>query len=173
MLPQILKTWEVAVTKLIARIEELPDTLNREPSSVPLPIETFRSVLAAHINNIHNILKYELNRYQMALSDTKLDAERDQHTDFFAQAMQPYYDAGRADRGRRFVQHCKNRLHDHITKEDPLGKANDLLPQAMEDKASYHAAMLQRRVNSIVKEIIRSFEGILCQQAESLSLIHI
>ena len=58
-------------------------------------------------------------------------------------------------------------LRDHVTEGDPLGDARDLLSQALEDKTSLHAHVLQTRVDRIIRNIIRSFEGILLQEVES------
>lgn len=167
MLIKVLQAFRNAVTKLATSIEEVPDQLKRQPSAVPLPIEAFKGVLEVQINGINNALETELDAYQLALSNTKLDAELDQHTGFFTQAMQPCYAAGQADAGKGVVQRCKNLLQDHLTEEDPLSEAKDRLSRALKDKAKYHAILLQDKVNEIIEDIVRSFEGILLQQTES------
>lgn len=166
-LPQPDKFFDEPINKLTKFIEELPDTLNRMPGSVPLPIAAFKSVLDAQIFGIEATHRKHKQHYEQSLANIKLDATLDQHTDHFAQAMQPCYADGKDDKGKGVCARQKTRLHNYFSNNDPIGKATDKLSAALKDNVTTHARVLDHDLDGILRDITHQFKLILQREAET------
>jgi hypothetical protein len=166
-LPKPELFFDESTSKLIAGIEDLPETLERMPGSVPLPILAFKSVLEAQscgIEAAHRKIKQD---YTQSLANIKLDATLDQHTGHFTRAMLPCYADGKEDKGRGVCARQRARLHDYFSNHDPIGEATDTLSRALKGNVNSHARALRRNLDMIFIDITHQFELILNRGAET------
>lgn len=166
-LPQPENYFDDPINKLMTSIEELPDTLNRMPGSVPLPINAFKGVLEAQVFGIEAAHNKHKQHYTQALANIKLDATLDQYTGHFAKAMQPCYAKGKDDKGDGVCKRHKARLQNHISSNDPIGQATGMLSEALKDNVNKHARALRGDLDKILLDITHQFELILKREAET------
>jgi hypothetical protein len=166
-LPQPEVYFDEAISKLTTCIEELPDTLNRMPGSVPLPISAFKSVLEAQSYGIQAAHRKHKQNYTQSLANIKLDATLDQYTGHFTQAMKPCYNDGKDDKGKGVCARQSARLHNHFSENDPVGEATDRLSEALKDNVNKHARALRCDLDRIFDDISDKFELILKREAET------
>ncbi|GAB7327258.1 hypothetical protein MBLNU13_g11149t1 [Cladosporium sp. NU13] len=159
--------FDEPVNKLMKSIEDLPVALGINPVSVPLPLNSFKRVLDAHISSIQAAHRKHKQRYTQSLANIKLDATLDQHTGHFAQAMQPCYDKGQRDKGDGVCFRNEDRLHRHFDCEDPIGQAIDKLSVALKGNVSYHGRALCVDLDTIASTIIYQFELTLKRHNET------
>lgn len=166
-LPQPENYFDEPINKLMKNIDELPETLNRMPGSVPLPINAFKGVLDAQVFGIEAAHNKHKQHYTQALANIKLDATLDQYTGHFTQAMQPCYADGKDDKGQGVCNRHKARLHIHFSTKNPIAQATDMLSEALKDNVNKHAFALRGDLDKILRDITHQFELILKREAET------
>jgi hypothetical protein len=98
----------------------------------------------------------------------KLAATLGQNTSYFSVAMQPCYDAGKADLGESVCGRMRDSLHRYLTDSDPLKKANDSLAEAYDKNLTLHADALDGDVRRRLADISQQFNMILHRGAETV-----
>jgi hypothetical protein len=166
-LPPPDRYFNDAMKKLNYVIENLPDDLERQPSSVNLPMRNFVNILESQAAGIDAAHYKRKMHYQQELANIKLDATLDQHTGHFSQAMQPCYDEGKADKGKKVCTRIKTLLYNYLIQKDPLGMATESLSDALESNAHHHARLLDKDVQRILSDISQQFGMILERGTET------
>lgn len=166
-LPSPDSFFDDAVKKLNCMIEDLPDQLERLPSSVPLPMVNFERILESQIAGIEAAHHKRKMKYQQELANIKLDATTDLPTGYFSQAMQPCYDAGKWDKGKKVCTRIKALIYNHIVHQDPLSTATDSLAEALYSNGRHHALLLDKDVKRILVDTAQQFRMILERGAET------
>jgi len=158
---------EAAIAKLTDEIKDLPEQLSRLPESVTLPMSILEGILNAQIVGINAAHQKQKAAYQHNLGNIKLDATLDEPTSHFAKAMAPCYAKGNSERGLGCCQRTQECLLDHLTNNDPLGKATDLLATALLENAHSHARILDKEVRDILADVDTQFAMILQRKNET------
>jgi hypothetical protein len=166
-LPSPDRYFNDAIKKLKYVLEGLPDELERQPSSVQLPMRNFEKILESQIAGVEAAHYKRKMHYQQELANIKLDATLDQHTGHFSQAMQSCYDEGKMDKGKKVCTRIKTLLYNHLIQEDPVSMATESLSDALDSNAHHHARLLDKDVQRILSDISQQFGMILARGTET------
>jgi LPS sulfotransferase NodH len=101
------------------------------------------------------------------VSNIKLYATLGLNTSYFSQAMQPCYDAGKADTGSGVCARIKDLLYRHLTETDPLKQAIDSLAEAYDRNLTLHADALDGDIRRRLTDISEQSNMILHRGAET------
>ena len=161
-------SFDAGIDKLINALEDIPEDLAGMPETVPLSTAAFTNLLHGQIALIRAERDRLRSEYRDKYGNIKLDACLDQYTGYFAKAMKPCYRAGKDDKGPGVCARLSVLLTNHITKNDPLGKATNRLEVALKEAATSQAGALNTEVEKILGEIHGQFELILRRESETL-----
>lgn len=166
-LPPPDRYLETAIAKLTGEIKMLPGQLSRLPESATSPMTILEGILEAQVNGINAAHDRQGAAYRQTQGNIKLDATLDEHTCYFTKAMAPCYAKGNLERGPGCCQRTQDYLLEHLTSNDPLGKATDLLATALHENAHKHARLLDKDVRRILADIGTQFAMILQRKNET------
>lgn len=162
--PRMQHTIRSAVDKICKAIEELPDKLEKEPGSAPLPADAFQQMFQAHVVGIDAALQRRNRFYEQSLRNIKRDATVDQPSAYFTKAMESVYESNKRVAGAGCTTRWKNALHGHLTLPDaksPFNVAINGLGSAMRGVAKAYVNGVRRDVESIIVDISDQMTDIL------------
>jgi hypothetical protein len=165
--PNPQDSFDDGVKKVVASLNDATEELEAKPESIPLPMASFRTMLAGQIALIESTLLKNKRKYQEEYANIKLDACHDQYTGHFTRAMQPCYDFGKDDKGTSVCARVKNLLWEHLNYNEPLADATNKLEKAFKVVASSQELNLRTEIRQHLEETQRQFLLILCKESET------
>lgn len=168
--PRIQHTIRSAIDSISETLSSLPDKLEREPGSAPLPAQAFHEMFRAHVAGIDAALQRRNKVYEHNLRTIKRDATADQPSAYFTNAMASVYEGNKRVGGAGCTARWKKALHEHLTLpggKSPFAVATDELDKAMTNVAKGYVKGISEDVQSILDDVNQQMTGILAGGVES------
>lgn len=170
VMPQLQDIIRTAVKQVSKSIQDLPERLERNPGSAPLPVGTFQDMLRPHIVGIDAALHRRSRQYEHDLSNIKLDATIDQPSSYFTHAMTPVYEENKRNGGPGSAARWKHALREHLSllePKSPFSKATNELAKALTSVARVYVSGVRADIQGILDDITQQMTSIMACGVET------